>query len=303
MINKKIGVLLLLMVLFSFGAQAQLTTSVKINEVLVVNEDNFVDDYGKRHPWIELFNNSAGTVDLRGCYLTNINWEGKKPDAKKMYMIPKGDVLTKIPPRQHTLFWADNEPTRGTFHINFTLSPDKDNYIALYDADGTTLIDEIIIPAGQKADVSYGLDVDGTGKWSTLSKVTPNTNNVTLDSNEKIENFQRNDSLGIGMTVTAMAVVFLGLLILFLVFKQIGNVAISASKRNAQKAAGEGTAIAANAGQESGEIFAAIATALYEMSDDNHDIENTVLTIRKVQRSSAPWSSKIYTLRQSPNKK
>ena len=303
MINKKIGVLLLLMVLFSFGAQAQLTTSVKINEVLVVNEDNFVDDYGKRHPWIELFNNSAGTVDLRGCYLTNINWEGKKPDAKKMYMIPKGDVLTKIPPRQHTLFWADNEPTRGTFHINFTLSPDKDNYIALYDADGTTLIDEIIIPAGQKADVSYGLDVDGTGKWSTLSKVTPNTNNVTLDSNEKIENFQRNDSLGIGMTVTAMAVVFLGLHILFLVFKQIGNVAISASKRNAQKAAGEGTAIAANAGQESGEIFAAIATALYEMSDDNHDIENTVLTIRKVQRSYSPWSSKIYTLRQSPNKK
>ena len=303
MINKKIGVLLLLMVLFSFGAQAQLTTSVKINEVLVVNEDNFVDDYGKRHPWIELFNNSAGTVDLRGFFMTNINWEGKKPDAKKMYMIPKGDVLTKIPPRQHTLFWADNEPTRGTFHINFTLSPDKDNYIALYDADGTTLIDEIIIPAGQKADVSYGLDVDGTGKWSTLSKVTPNTNNVTLDSNEKIENFQRNDSLGIGMTVTAMAVVFLGLLILFLVFKQIGNVAISASKRNAQKAAGEGTAIAANAGQESGEIFAAIATALYEMSDDNHDIENTVLTIRKVQRSYSPWSSKIYTLRQSPNKK
>ncbi len=303
MINKKIGVLLLLMALFSFSAQAQLTTSVKINEVLVVNEDNFVDDYGKRHPWIELFNNSAGTVDLRGCYLTDINWEGKKPDAKKMYMIPKGDVMTKIPPRQHTLFWADNEPTRGTFHVNFTLSPDKDNYIALYDADGTTLIDEIVIPAGQKADISYGLDVDGTGKWCTLSKVTPSTNNVTLDSNEKIENFQRNDSLGIGMTVTAMAVVFLGLLILFLVFKQIGNIAINASKRNAQKAAGEGTTIAANAGQESGEIFAAIATALYEMSDDNHDIENTVLTIRKVQRSYSPWSSKIYTLRQTPNKK
>ena len=57
MINKKIGVLLLLMVLFSMGAKAQLTTSVKLNEVLVVNEDNFVDDYGKRHPWFELFNN------------------------------------------------------------------------------------------------------------------------------------------------------------------------------------------------------------------------------------------------------
>ncbi len=297
MINKRIGGLLLLMVLFSMGAKAQLTTSVKLNEVLVVNEDNFVDDYGKRHPWFELFNNSAGTVDLRGCFLTN-----DKNNPKK-YMIPKGDVLTKVPPRQHILFWADNAPTKGTFHVNFTFDPSKDNYLALYDSDGTTLIDEITIPAGQRADISYGLDIDGTGKWAILDKVTPSTNNVTLDSNEKIENFQKNDSLGIGMTITAMAVVFIGLMILFLVFKQIGNAAIRASKRNAQKAAGEGVTVSANAGQESGEIFAAIATALYEMSDDNHDIEHTVLTIRKVQRSYSPWSSKLYSLRQTPTKK
>ena len=297
MINKKIGVLLLFMLLCSLGMQAQRTTSVKINEVLVVNEENFVDDYGKRHAWIELFNNSAGTVNLAGCYLTN------DKNNPKMYMIPKGDVLTKVPPRQHTLFWADGQADRGTFHINFILDPNKENYIALYDADGTTLIDEVVIPAGQQADISYGLDMDGTGTWKTLTKVTPSTNNVTLDSNAKIENFQVNDSWGIGMTITAMAVVFIGLIILYLVFKQIGNAAINASKRNAKKAAGAGATIAANAGQESGEIFAAIATALYEMSDDNHDIENTVLTIRKVQRSYSPWSSKIYTLRQTPSKK
>lgn len=91
------------------------------------------------------------------------------------------------------------------------------------------------IPAGQKADVSYGLDLDGVGNWSILDKVTPSTNNLTLDSNAKLENFQRNDPWGIGMTITAMAVVFLGLIILYLVFKQIGNAAIKASKRNAQK--------------------------------------------------------------------
>ena len=94
--------------------------------------------------------------------------------------------------------------------------------------------------------------------------MTPSTNNLTLDSNAKLENFQRNDPWGIGMTITAMAVVFLGLIILYLVFKQIGNAAIKASKRNAQKAAGTGAAVSANIGQESGEIFAAIATALYE---------------------------------------
>lgn len=295
MTNKKFGVLLLLMLFFTFGAKAQLTTSVRINEVLVINEENFMDDYGMRHPWIELFNNSAGTVDLGGCFLTN-----DKNNPTK-YMIPKGDVLTKIPPYQHTLFWADDMKDRGTFHLNFTLEPNKDNYIALYDSDGKTLIDEITIPAGQKADVSYGLDMDGTGTWGVLPKVTPSTNNVTLDSNEKIENFQVNDSWGIGMTITAMAVVFCGLFILYIIFKQIGNASIRASQRRAQKAAAvTGKTVSANAGQESGEIFAAISMALYEISDDNHDIENTVLTIRKVQRRYSPWSSKIYSLRQTP---
>lgn len=294
MTNKRFGVLLLFILLVSFGAQAQRATSMRINEVLVINEDNFVDDYGKRHGWIELFNTSAGTVNIAGCFLTD-----DKNNPKK-YPIPKGDVLTQIPPHQHTLFWADGEPNRGTFHVNFTLDPSKENYIALYDADGKSLIDEITIPAAQKPDVSYGRIIDGKEEWAQLTKVTPSTNNLTLDSNEKIENFKTNDSLGIGMTITAMAVVFLGLLLLFLIFKQVGKAAIVASKRNAQKA---GAPVNVNTPDEvSGEVFAAIATALYEMSDDNHDIEHTVLTIRKVRRAYSPWSSKIYSLRETPRK-
>lgn len=113
---------------------------MRINEVLVINEDNFVDDYGKRHGWIELFNTSAGTVNIAGCYLTD-----DKNNPMK-YPIPKGDVLTQIQPRQHTLFWADGQPGRGTFHVNFVLDPSKENYIALYDADGKTLIDEVTDP-------------------------------------------------------------------------------------------------------------------------------------------------------------
>lgn len=294
MINKKTGVLLLFILLVSFGARAQRATSMRINEVLVVNEDNFVDDYGKRHAWIELYNTSAGTVNIQGCYLTD-----DKNNPKK-YPIPKGDVLTLIPPHQHTLFWADGEPDRGTFHVNFTLDPSKDNYVALYDADGRTLIDEVTVPAMQTADISYGRVIDGQDEWAQLKKVTPSTNNLTLDSNAKIDNFKKNDALGVAMTITAMAVVFIGLFLLFVIFKQIGKLSISASKRNVRKSGAATTA--ADAGQESGEIFAAIATALYEMSDDNHDIENTVLTIHKVARNYSPWSSKIYSLRQTPHK-
>lgn len=219
-------------------------------------------------------------------------------------MIPKGDVLTKIRPRQHTLFFADNNPGRGTFHVNFVLDPYMDNYIAIVDADGKTLIDEVTVPAGQIADTSYGRLIDGEKEWAQLTKVTPSTNNLTLDSNEKIDNFKQNDSFGIGMTVSAMAVTFMGLLLLYLIFKQVGKISIAASKRNAKKAK-TGAINAENddlAGEEAGEVFAAIATALYEVTEDVHDLENTVLTIHKVTRNYSPWSSKLYGLREIPRK-
>lgn len=121
MINKKTGWLLLFALLLSTGIQAQRTTSIRINEVLVINEDNFVDEYGKRNGWIEVFNTSAGTVNVAGCFLTD------DPNNPKKYPIPKGDVLTKISPYQHALFWADGIASHGTFHVNFTLDPNKEN--------------------------------------------------------------------------------------------------------------------------------------------------------------------------------
>ncbi|MDO4702899.1 OadG family transporter subunit [Tannerella sp.] len=293
---KKTGIMLaILMLIGSFYANGQSTSSIRLNEVLVINVDNFVDAYGSRNGWIELYNNSPGTVDIRGCYITN-----DKNNPKK-YMIPKGDVKTKVPPRQHVLFWADNNPSHGTFHLNFKLDPNKENELFFYDSDGRTLIDHVIVPAGQQPDVSYGLSLDGIGTWGILSRVTPDTNNKTLDSNEKIENFKQNDSWGVGMTLTAMTVVFLGLLILFLVFKQVGKSAIKMSRKRAEKAAGGRSGSAGI--NESGEVFAAIATALYEVTEDTHDLENRVLTIHKVTRNYSPWSSKIYGLRSIPSKR
>ncbi|MDR0349889.1 MAG: OadG family protein [Tannerella sp.] len=295
MMIKKIGVILLFTLLFSTGVQAQRVTSMRINEILVINEDNFLDDYGKRNGWIELYNSSAGTVNIGGCFLTN------DPNDPRKYPIPKGDVLTKIPPGQHIIFWADGMASRGTFHLNFKLDPTKENYIELYDTDGKTLVDGIRVPAGQKPDISYGREIDGKDKWITFSKVTPSTNNLTLDSNEKIDNFKINDSWGLGMTITAMGVVFIGLILLYLCFKMVGKAAISASQRRAAKASG-GALEDISAEPVSGEVYAAIFTALYEATEDVHDIENTVLTINKVARNYSPWSSKIYGLREQLKK-
>ena len=56
-------------------------------------------------------------------------------------------------------------------------------------------------------------------------------------------------------------------------------------------------------GEAPGEVFAAISLALHEMQSDVHDVEDTVLTITRVKRSYSPWSSKIYTLRETPQRK
>lgn len=313
--RKKLGILIVALAAMCGTALGQGAKSLVINEVLVNNQDNFQDDYGKHHAWIEIFNNSFATVDIRNCYLTNnpkvLDKSLSAPERSAlMYPIPKGDVLTRIAPRQHLLFWADGEPKRGNFHVSFKLDTVGPNWIALFDANGVTLLDSVTVPAGLKADCSYALNIDGMREsgWSIKglqgTYVTPSTNNKTLDSNEKIDGFKQQDPRGIGMALMAMLVVFSGLLCLFISFKIVGGIGLRIVKRNAMRHHGIEDVKEArekNIGNESGEVFAAIAMALHEYQDNVHDIEETILTISKVKRNYSPWSSKIYTLRQLPH--
>lgn len=279
-------------------------SKLMLNEVLVDNQTNFQDDYGVHSAWIEIFNKSYGSADLAGCYLKH----SSQPGDTAVYFIPKGDVLTKIKPRQHALFWADDKPNRGTFHTNFLLERDKDNWIGLYDS-GKKKLDEIVIPAGLlQADQSYARVDDAAAEWEVKDEsaekyVTPNTNNKTLDKNVKMEKFELHDSIGIGMAITAMAVVFTGLILLYIFFKFIGKASVRLRTDRAMKAKGitdREEAKEKMLGHAPGEVYAAIAMAMHEMQSDVHDVEETVLTITRVKRSYSPWSSKIYTLRETP---
>ena len=279
-------------------------SKLMLNEVLVDNRTNFQDDYGVHSAWIEIFNKSYGSADLAGCYLKH----SSQPGDTAVYFIPKGDVLTKIKPRQHALFWADDKPNRGTFHTNFLLETDKDNWIGLYDS-GKKKLDEIVIPAGLlQADQSYARVDDAAAEWEVKNEsaekyVTPSTNNKTLDKNVKMEKFEQHDSIGIGMAITAMAVVFIGLILLYIFFKFIGKASVRLRTDRAMKAKGitdREEAKEKMLGHAPGEVYAAIAMAMHEMQSDVHDVEETVLTITRVKRSYSPWSSKIYTLRETP---
>lgn len=300
--QKNIGLFLILLFCFAIGSNAQSRTSLRINEVLVINEDNFVDDYGRHNAWIELWNSSFSSVNVGGCYLTN-----DKNNPKK-YLIPKGDVLTLIKPRQHLLFWADDKPERGTFHISFALDPNKENYIAFYDSNGKTLIDEVVIPP-LGVDQSYARVDDGSDEWtikdgSANNFVTPSTNNMIENSNIKIENFEKHDSLGIGMAIIAMSAVFLGLILLYLVFKLTGKIAITMSNRKdmkeknkAAESKSASTVKSAPQGKGSNEEIIALSMALHEYFGGDHDVENMVLTFKETGTSNSPWNLKIFGLR------
>ena len=225
---KKLGLLLLACCSVAI-APAQLTSALHINEVLTNNVSNYVDPFGNRGAWIEIYNNSAGTVEMAGCYITN------DPNNPKKYMISKGDLKTKIGPRQVVLIWADGFSHHGTFHTNFVLDPTKENYIALYDAGGKNLIDEIRVPV-MAADQSFGSPRDGMLDRQILEHPTPEAANYVENSNPKVDKFAEKDPIGVSMSITAMLVVFIALIVLYLFFKMVGKTAIRMSARRAVKA-------------------------------------------------------------------
>jgi len=294
-INKAIrfssGIIALVLVLLAGKSYSQSTSDLRINEVLAVNDSNYIDDYGQRSGWIEIFNSAYNTVDIGGMYLTN------DPVNPTKYYIPQGDPITKIPPRNYLVFFADDVATRGILHLNFTLI--QTDYLALYSSNGKTLIDAIKL-GPQKSNVSYGRLTDGNHKWGFLEKTTPKANNYTGVIVTAGEEFVKMDPYGIGMAVIAMTVVFSALILLYVVFKNTKRL-YTINFRNLFKRKEKVLAPVVTEEEEmSGEVNAAIAMALHLHIHQLHDHEEAILTIKKVARTYSPWSSKIYGLRNLP---
>jgi Na+-transporting methylmalonyl-CoA/oxaloacetate decarboxylase gamma subunit len=273
-------------------------SKLQINEIMVNNVTNYVDHYGQNTPWIEIYNNSGASTNIGGCFLSD------DPTDLKKYPITKGDKNTLIGPRQFTIFWADNNATRGTFHVNFWLDPAKENTVYLADASGK-MVDSLTVPARESAleDKSYGRVEDGGKDLGVLEKPTPNINNVFIDRDAANVRFMKNDPTGIGMSITAILVVFIALILLYFCFKQTARFYINRGNKKAVEVAeakGEKVAKIKDKDGMSAEVCAAIAAALYEMYNDVHDIEDAILTIEKKAVNYSPWSSKIYGLRQTP---
>lgn len=298
-----LSVVLLGLVATFTKAYGQGLKDVRINEVLVVNENSYVDDHGHHSSWIELHNSGYSSVNVGGAYLSV-----KIGDDTKTYRIPKNDARTQIAPQGYVIFFANGSSNKGTFHTNFVL--DETGYIALLD-QGRNLIDSVTYDvSAQQTDVSIGWLKDMDTKEEAFGPLPGNT---PLQANEidegmlPSEKFRLRDPSGIVMALTAMSVVFSALVVLYLIFRTIGKFNVRAALRKERAAVAEmpqeAKATAKPELEISGEEIAAIALALRRYDEDMHDIESHVLTINRVARAYSPWSSKIYGLNNQPDRK
>lgn len=284
------------------GGYAQGLKDIRINEVLVDNRSSYIDDHGNHEGWVELHNTGYSNVNIGGAYLTV-----RRGDLTRTYRIPKNDARTLIPPQGYVIFFADSSSNRGTFHTNFVL--DETGYLALLD-QGRNVVDSVVYDVNaQLPDVSIGWAEDaetGAETFGTLAGITPMQANEIEERALASERFRLHDPTGVVMAITAMSVVFSALILLYLIFKNLGRAMTrlatpSGAAKPTSPAATPTVAAGAAAPQElSGEEIAAIAIALRRYEEDLHDIESHVLTINRVARAYSPWSSKIYGIHNQP---
>lgn len=142
----------------SEAIHASLKGYLFINEFVTSSEDS--------SDWIELYNQSNGTIDLSGFYLSDDLNDPLKWD------FPEGTV---IPGNDYIVVKANND-NKG-FQTNFRLG--RDESVVLTTPGGTTEIDSIdysgiIIPE----DYSYGRLIDGADIWVPFAQPTKGSKNT-----------------------------------------------------------------------------------------------------------------------------
>lgn len=157
----------LLSFLLKFSANAQLV----INEFSAANYDNFLCSNNDYEDWIELYNTSAGPINLAGYYLSD------RAASPTKWKIPAGFIL---PAKSSILIVASglDNTIGGILHTNFKITQtDTKEAVVLSSPSGVIIdVNEIDIP-NQKND-AYARMPDG-GQWTITKTPTPGTKNIS----------------------------------------------------------------------------------------------------------------------------
>ena len=106
------------------------TAPVVINEVSAGNSV-YINEYGKKDDWIELYNTTDQDIDLEGMYLTD---RSNKPE--KCRITAQGTkASTIIPARGYKIVWCSKRPTESDLHVDFKLDNQDSAVIRLMASD------------------------------------------------------------------------------------------------------------------------------------------------------------------------
>ncbi len=162
----------LTIILITLAVQLSLQATPVINEIAPFNNGILADAEGEYPDWIEIHNPDATSVDLSGWFLTD------KSSALNQWTFPLGTI---IPAQGYLIVFASGKNNiTSEHHTNFSLAGSGE-YLALVQADGTTVVDEYTQDQGTgypaiPNHVSYG--VSGSGH-SFFATATPGTANST----------------------------------------------------------------------------------------------------------------------------
>jgi hypothetical protein len=139
-----------------------------INEFMADNDTVLEDpdEPGSYPDWIELYNAGTTEIDLQGLYLTDDLSDPTQHAITQSLTVPAGGYL---------LLYADNDTDQGADHVGFKLSAGGED-LALFDADGSTLIDGYTFDE-QTTDSSEGRCPDGGDTWAFFTSSTPGASN------------------------------------------------------------------------------------------------------------------------------
>ena len=141
--------------------------------------------------------------------------------------------------------------------------------------------------------------VEETGSQVEISSEV--SGSKTMTKHEKADNLKKNDEHGFALTVIAMVILLCALAILYLLFLGFGKISshLQAKKKLAAQGKTKKDFPMEKQDLDSGEVIAAISLALAQHFDA-HDIEDNVLTMKRMKRAYSPWNSKIYNMREVP---
>jgi hypothetical protein len=139
---------------------------LRINEVSAGN-DIYINDYGKKADWVELYNTTDEDISLEGLYLSD------NRNNRQKFQMTEGIV----PAHGTCIIWCDGKDSKSQLHAPFKLENADGAYVSIQASDGSWY--------------DY-LEYQQQGKWQTFGRypdggnIATILNQPTIDKTNKI---------------------------------------------------------------------------------------------------------------------